>query len=733
MSMSLSRRDFLKALAQLAAVAADPAGDHTVYLPFVSRGGGAYAHRLGEGAWAIGNPLIEQRLAFSNGGLVTTSLLHKASGRDWCSPAIVSPVFFLREQNADLDSASGWSLVGHATSTSGDEASLSVTVQHAMLPIRMRAHFHAWADAPVVRAWTEYENLDSALRALQGQSFCNLVMNPAGNLEAVWVAPFSWIPGHTNDSFTLHRETLGANQSRHLVIGPYAAEDVNGYNVVTYRPSCGWFAFQHNGLGAGLFGGVEWSGACEARLWLNGEGQGAVGIDHWRPEFMHVTLPGEKVASPVAWLGVFAGSLDEAAGITRDVAVKHYAPPVPAIRVPSGAEVPYVMADTWGYGSDIDEVGLRAFIDTAAEIGVERVTIDEGWEARLGDWVSHPTRFPSGLRATIDYVHSRGMAAGLWFAFASVDPESQVAKGHPDWLATQGGVPFLDSEGFNAHVLCLSHPDARAWVAAEFDRLIDAFDVDGFVQDFKTIARCDNPAHAAWHQPTDSEYRNVLALWDLIDGVRARHPRLMLENNWSGARVMDFGMLRRYDASLCDDYNQAARNRAASFGVTHFFPPAFISKYMGAESLPFDYQTRSYFFGGPWNLMVDLPAQDTAALSSAVAAYKALRASVRDGRVYHLAAPTLAGSNAFQRYQVAWDAMESADAAGRWAVLLVGRGLGGGDTFTVRPLGLIPSATYALASSSGAVYGSRSGSDLMANGIDVSLPERSHETIVLTA
>ena len=36
---------------------------------------------------------------------------------------------------------------------------------------------------------------------------------------------------------------------------------------------------------------------------------------------------------------------------------------------------------------------------------------------------------------------------------------------------------------------------------------------------------------------------NVLALWELMDGVRARHPSVMIENNWSGARVMR-GLMR---------------------------------------------------------------------------------------------------------------------------------------------------------------------------------------------
>ena len=725
--MKWTRRDFLRALAAMLGAAAPPPDGYKIYLPLVTRSS-VYAADLGGGVWVIGNDLVEERIAFIGGGLFTRSFLHKASGRDWCASAS-SPVFFLEEEEAELTSADGWVHVESAALNSGDGAQLTVTVQHAARPSRAHSHFHVWSDAPVVRSWTEYENIGASARQLQAQSFCALTLGAAGALEVVWVAPFSWLSNRTDDSFVMHRETLqNPGQERHLVMGPYAAEDVGSYNVVTYRPSCGWFAFHQPGPGAGLFGGVEWSGACEAHLSLNDSGQGRVGIGHWRPALTHAVGPGESVTSPVAFVGLFEGALDEAVHLSHRLAKAHYIPARPPIRVPAGAEFPYVMADTWGYGPDIDEAGLGAFVDRAAEIGVEAVTIDEGWEARIGDWVSHPTRFPSGLRAMVDTIHSKGMAAGLWLAFANVDPASAVAQAHPDWLATQGGAPITGS--FSTQVLCLSHPDARAWVAAEFDRIVAEFDVDAFVQDFETIARCDNPAHAAWHQAADSEYRNVLALWELIDGVRARHPNVMIENNWSGGRVMDFGMLRRYDTALCDDYNQAARNRGASFGVTHFFPPAFVSKYMGAEALPFDYQTRSYFFGGPWNLMTDLPAQDALMLAGAIGAYKELRELIRDGRVVHLVAPSFSGSGP-NRYQISWDAIQAVESGMNRAVLLIGRGLAGPGAYNVRPQGLNPAKVYALAASSGANYGSRSGADLMANGIDVSLPERAHETIVL--
>jgi hypothetical protein len=687
-----------------------------------------YAIELGNNIWAIGNDLIEQRIAFINDGLFSVLLQHKLSGRNWS--ALASPLFFLKEDDADLTAANNWTFIEFEASASDAEAHLRVTVQHTLRAIRIHAHLHVWPDAPIVRSWNEYENMDAALsHRLQTQSFCNLRTAAVGDLQAVWVTPFSWLWQHTDASFVAQRKSLGNDQSQHLLIGPYAAGDVIAYSPTTHKHACGWFAFHRPGLEAGLFCGIEWSGACEARLALNGAGEGELSVSHWQPGFTHRVDPRERVVSPVAFIGLFEGALDEATHLTRELAAQRYIPPKPGIDVLAGVESPYVIANTWGYGSDIEEVGLRTFIDRAAAIGVEVVTIDEGWETRIGEWTSHPARFPSGVRATVDSIHGKGMAAGLWLAFGNVDPASPIAQAHPDWLATLNGAPIDGS--FGSQVLCLSHAPAREWVASEIDRLIEEFDIDRIEQDFETIARCNNPAHA--HQTGDGEYRNVYALWELIDGVRARHPDVEIQNNWSGGRVMDFGMLRRYDATLCDDYNRAGRNRIAAYGATHFFPAGYIAKYMGDEPLSFDYQTRSYFLGGPWNLMVDLIGHDPTALRNAVDAFKALRSLTRNWRVYHIDSPSLNGSG-WNAVPVTWDAIEVAETrvnAAR-AVILIGRGWGGGPTFRIYPRGLDPTILYDVLSLRGGTYGRRLGSDLMSNGLEVALPERAHETILLT-
>ena len=87
---------------------------------------------------------------------------------------------------------------------------------------------------------------------------------------------------------------------------------------------------------------------------------------------------------------------------------------------------------------------LKALADRAADSGVERFVVDDGWfgsrrddTSGLGDWQIAQDVWPDGpksLKALADYVHAKGMEFGLWFEPEMVNPDSDVARNHPDWI-----------------------------------------------------------------------------------------------------------------------------------------------------------------------------------------------------------------------------------------------------------------------------------------------------------
>lgn len=72
------------------------------------------------------------------------------------------------------------------------------------------------------------------------------------------------------------------------------------------------------------------------------------------------------------------------------------------------------------------------------EFPLEYILIDDGWTS-WGDWDKvYAQRFPSGLASLCEKILRLGLKPGIWIAPFLVDPNSEVAQNHPDWIVKRG-------------------------------------------------------------------------------------------------------------------------------------------------------------------------------------------------------------------------------------------------------------------------------------------------------
>ncbi|MFN4002164.1 glycoside hydrolase family 36 protein [Microcella sp.] len=314
-----------------------------------------------------------------------------------------------------------------------------------------------------------------------------------------------------------------------------------------------------------------------------------------------------------------------------------------AATVPSRASTapPPLIADTWGFGTDIDPERVTAFFDVAADLGVEVVTVDKGWEDHVGDWNAQ-SGYAGGVAGIAALAHDRGMKLGLWVGAGNAAPDSAVATAHPDWLATWRGRPQMVSH--RNHSLCLGHEPARDHVLACLDRLVRD-GVDWLLHDFETISRCDADHHT--HDPGAGEAAGVTGWYSVLSALREAHPDLLIENCWNGGKPLDLQMIAHHDTTIGDDWCRSQENRLAALGLGVYLPSSWTSKYMGDEPhLPLRAQLAPYLVGGPWILMGDLPGwseSQLAEMTRAIAIYRDWRPASMDARAVP---PVLSGSAA---------------------------------------------------------------------------------------
>ncbi len=149
-----------------------------------------------------------------------------------------------------------------------------------------------------------------------------------------------------------------------------------------------------------------------------------------------------------------------------------------------------------GLGTNINEEIILANLDAMEEdfypFGMNYFVIDNGWEVAVGDWDTHPERFPDhdgveGMEWMAGEIESRGMIPGIWIAPFWVSADSQLAKDHPDWLAPKsefGG--FLMGDG--DLILDLTNPEVLDWLSQLMHKITQEWGFKWIKMDFAYYA-----------------------------------------------------------------------------------------------------------------------------------------------------------------------------------------------------------------------------------------------------
>jgi alpha-galactosidase len=295
---------------------------------------------------------------------------------------------------------------------------------------------------------------------------------------------------------------------------------------------------------------------------------------------------------------------------------------------------------------------LAALADVAAEIGVERFVIDDGWfgsrrndRSGLGDWYPSPDVWPEGLDAIADYVRSNRMEFGLWFEPEMVNLDSDLARNHPEWvLGTAGRTPpaFRGQQ-----VLDVAHPDAYEYLFERLSSLVRDYSIAYLKWDHNRDLF--DPVHRAGPKAGKPAVRDqTLAVYRLMSQLRAAHPRLEIESCSSGGARIDFGILQHTDRVWASDCIDPVERLRIVAGLATLLPFELIGAHVGsgrshttgrAHDLSFRLAVALFGHAGlEWDLTTttsDVRAQ----LSEWIAFVKSMRSLLHTGELVRLDRP----------------------------------------------------------------------------------------------
>lgn len=343
-----------------------------------------------------------------------------------------------------------------------------------------------------------------------------------------------------------------------------------------------------------------------------------------------------------------------------------------------------------------------------------------------GNWCIEDTcRFPDGLKAFADAIRAKGMRFSLWCEPESVEAGTMIDNEHPEWLIK---LPAPDNK---RHLFDFSIPEAADYMTNLIIGMMGKYGV--------AFSRVDSnlDPDKYWNSIPDAGLRGFKELKHFenfhrfLDVLRERLPNLHIEGCSSGGRRIDLEMLKRSHSFWISD-NTAFPTTVHQHigGANHWLPSHLLN--MEAVKYPlFPQKIRPYdqvgeetfsdfwlltLFGGLFGLggpHSAYPAAVNEKFKRFIARYKNVRENLM-GDFYPLLPQPSSSAD--------WDAWQFHNPATGQGHVIAFKMRGPITEMRLPLRDLKPDKSYRISVFPGTDESTKSGIELMSNGIDVQLP-----------
>lgn len=319
--------------------------------------------------------------------------------------------------------------------------------------------------------------------------------------------------------------------------------------------------------------------------------------------------------------------------------------------------VPTLLNSWEGAYFDFDAKVLKQMIDDAASMGLEMFVLDDGWfgnkyprnaaNAGLGDWQVNRKKLPAGIDDIASYAHRKGLKFGIWIEPEMVNPKSELAEKHPDWIVRP---PKREApETRKQWLLDLSNPAVQDFVFEVFDNTMKLSDKIDYIK-WDANRNANNVGSA--YLPADGQSRFWIdyaqGFYRVMERIRAKYPDVLIQACASGGGRVEYGALKYFDEFWTSDNTEALSRARIQYGTSLFYPAVAMGSHVSAVP---NHQTGNvtpikfrFDMACAGRLGMELqPKQMTDAEKAfarrAIASYKEYRDIVMQGDLYRIGSP----------------------------------------------------------------------------------------------
>jgi alpha-galactosidase len=510
---------------------------------------------------------------------------------------------------------------------------LKVVTKDIQYDLIVTLYYRVYAGANVIEKHAVIENKTSQPITIESAQ------------SAVWYMP----PGDGYRLSYLNGRWAGETQLVQEEIHP-GVKVLESRRGTTSHQTNPWFAIDaaaDQDHGRVWFGALGWSGTWKFSVEQTPHQQVRVTGGYNTFDFAYPLQPGERLETPPFYGGFTDRGFGEASRLLHRFTRESI--------LPGGlsAKPRPVLYNSWEATEfNVDEPGQKVLAEKAARIGVERFVMDDGWfgarnddHAGLGDWYVNPKKFPNGLQPLIRYVNGLGMDFGIWVEPEMVNPNSDLYRKHPDWAMNFPGRPRTEAR--NQLILNMAREDVKEYTYAWLDKLVSENNVAFLKWDMNR-----NFSEPGWPEAGPLNEKKIWVkyvnnVYEIIDRLRAKHPKLEIESCSGGGGRVDLGILKRVDEVWTSDNTEAFDRLRIQEGFSYAYPAQVMMAWVtdvpnfNGRSTPLEYRFLVAMMGslGIGNNLNKWTGDDFALATKMVAYYKQIRQTVQQGKLYRLFSP----------------------------------------------------------------------------------------------
>ena len=234
---------------------------------------------------------------------------------------------------------------------------------------------------------------------------------------------------------------------------------------------------------------------------------------------------------------------------------------------------------------DFDENKLVALTEEAKKLGIEMLVLDDGWfgtrnddTTSLGDWFVNTKKLPNGLCGLASKINALGLSFGLWVEPEMVNKDSKLYDSHPDWVIQVPGQRM--SHGRNQYVLDLSNPEVVNYLFEQLEHILSSANIEYIKWDMNRTMTEIGSSYLSKEKQKETPHRYILGLYELLERLTTRFPKVLFESCASGGNRFDGGMLYYMPQAWTSDNTDAVERLYIQYGTSYVYPLRSMASYI---------------------------------------------------------------------------------------------------------------------------------------------------------